>query len=74
MKCATCGYYNKNPRFEAVLFPVEHLPYDTEPCEMAVAAPVRWACGECGRYHFRDGTPYDHEKAMKLHLGKGHAP
>lgn len=71
MECKSCGHHNARPRFEPVLFPLDFKTSVSAPKnETATALPVRWACEKCGRFHFRDGTLYDPEKARKMHEGR----
>jgi hypothetical protein len=71
MKCQKCGAENPYPLFEAVRLPVE---LTLGPGTAPVLEPFwkRWACRECGRYHFPDGALYSRKAldAMRTNLGE----
>lgn len=72
MICKKCGADNPNPHYHAVHLPVALAPFGRSVLtDMSI--PVRWACYECGRFHFRDGTLYDYETARKLGSERGSA-
>lgn len=69
MQCKACGFDNIEVAFEAINFPLEPVPHDgIAPNNSAL--PIRWACRNCGRYHFRDGSLYDGEKARAMYRGE----
>lgn len=65
MICKKCGADNPHPIFHPVLLPVQPCAVSEAAVPVKFAIPVRWACEECGRFHFRDGSLYDYERAKK---------
>jgi hypothetical protein len=57
MLCKECGGETIRPVFRAVIPPVAAYPRTVSPARPSNCY-ARWACGHCGRYHFRDGTLY----------------
>lgn len=72
MICKKCGADNPHPWYEAVRLPVRVTPYKGD-APINGSIPVRWACRECGGYHFKDGSLYDYETAIKLGSEDGSA-
>lgn len=64
MKCKQCGFDNIDPIYNAIQFQVQVSVTDEPPKNGAI--PVRWACAKCNRFHFRDGSLYDYERAKEL--------
>ena len=66
MKCVKCGARNDKIIYEAVIFPLDILPLPEFPKPINSSVTKRWACQECGRYHFPDGILYSVEEAKRI--------